>query len=174
MKSNIILIGSSFIKKMNLNGDLNGDGDGDYNIINHGISRLTTQKLLDPTYISSISHSFIPRTIVFYCGNNDLIQGVDKKIICENITRFLYVISTIYPTSKILIIGLLLSPLHVKLNKTNDIHYINSYLRRISLDRVLYSYINVNRQVSNYYSLDNIHLNKKGYAILNQILYSYL
>ena len=164
MKSNILLIGSSFIKKMDLRGD--------YTIVNHGISRLTTEKLLDPAYISSITNNFIPSCIVFYCGNNDLIRDVDKKIICENIGKFLIMISSIYPRSKIIVIGLLLSPLLVGLKKTYDISYINSYLRGFSLQRV--SYININKQVYRHYDADNIHLNKTGYAILNQILQHYL
>jgi lysophospholipase L1-like esterase len=163
MKSYILLLGSSFIKKMDFNVK-------NYKIINQGISRLTTEKL----FYLDILHNHIPSHIIFYCGNNDLILGIDKKIVYKNLKKFINILLNIYPTSKIIIIGLLLSPLHIMFNKKNDIYYINYNLYKYSNKLNNVYFININSQVKNYYSSDKIHLNKKGYAIVYDILRYYL
>ena len=172
--NSILLLGSSFIRKMNLQ-KLN---PYDYNIVNRGISRLTTDNLFESNYISRLdnNNNNSPKFIVFYCGNNDLVLGVDKKVVCDNITLFINILGGLYTNSKIIILSIIKSPRNRELRLFNQIDYINSYLCNIrshcssSSTSSNVFYININRQIHNHYDSDNIHLNKTGYDILARIL----
>ena len=171
--NSILLLGSSFIRKINLQ-RLNSLRD--YTIANHGISRLTSNMLLTPKYISCFNNNnYSPKFIVFYCGNNDLFLGVDKKVVCNNIRQFIDILIGLYPNTKIIIISIIKSPRNKELMLLQSIDYINSYLSNIrsNCSSSTFSnvfYININRQIHNHYDSDNIHLNAKGYDIVSRIL----
>jgi lysophospholipase L1-like esterase len=172
---NILLLGSSIIylfKECKINNYQPHSGDKvlrTCNIINKGILGLKMNRMLSKSYfdkniISSNKYDYM----IFYCGNNDLKQGIDPTEIVKNIKLFIKNFQQLYPKTKIIIISILFSPKNYKLNLIDDIRYINQNLKKI--DDILY--INVNRELSHkkYYTKDDVHLNLDGYNKLNSIL----
>jgi lysophospholipase L1-like esterase len=159
---NILLLGSSIIY-------LFKPKIKNYNIINNGILGLTVNKMLSKSFLNKyiISNNKYDY-MIFYCGNNDLKQDISRKEIVKNIKIFINTFQELYPTTKIIIISILLSPKNYELNLANDIQFINQHLKKIT--NILF--INVNRELSHekYYIKDNVHLNNIGYDKLNNIL----
>jgi len=177
MVNTILLIGSSTIRKWN-NFTLHLKNE---QVINRGISELTTTDLLSTKYTDYITTGITqrkPKYIVFYCGINDLFDTVYNnktisKTIIKNIRVFLQELHKIFSSSKIIVISLIKSPKTYNANKTEDINYINNRIRDFcSIKNPYLQYVNVNRELqsstTNYFMNDGFHLNEIGYEKLNK------
>ena len=167
---NILLLGSSFIKRIP---EL-GLGHN-FSIVNNGIYGVTTDIMVKHMYIRENVYSQKNfEYIVFYCGDNDLTNGVNKKTVCVNIAKFINILRELYPNSKIIVISLLKSPLHKSLGLIPDIEYINVYLYNMCKIYSNMFYININRKMNNQYETDKTHLNSSGYEIVKYMLRQYI
>ena len=172
MVNTILLIGSSTIRKWN-NFTLHIKNE---QIINRGISELTTPDLLSTKYTYYITSGIKqqPKYIVFYCGINDVFDTVyNNKTIIKTTRVFLQELHKIFPSSKIIVISLIKSPKTYNANKTEDINYINNRIRDFCSIKTPYlHYVNVNRELqsltTNYFMNDGFHLNEIGYEKLNK------
>lgn len=172
MVNTILLIGSSTIRKwkdftLHLK---NGQ------IINRGISHLTTESLLSTKYTDHITNGIKkqPKYIVFYCGINDVFDPVyNNKSIIKNTRIFLQELHKIFPNSTIIVVSLIKSPKTYNESKTEDINYINNRMRDFCSIKTPYlQYVNVNRELqsstTNYFMNDGFHLNELGYEKINK------
>ena len=172
MVNTILLIGSSTIRKWsNFTLQLKNE-----QIINRGISELTTTDLLSTKYTDYITSGIArkPKYIVFYCGINDVFDnGYNTKIIIKNTRVFLQNLHKIFPSSKIIVISLIKSPKTYNANKTEDVNHINNRIRDFcSIKNPYLQYVNVNRELqsstTNYFMNDGFHLNELGYEKINK------
>jgi len=172
MVNTILLIGSSTIRKWN-NFTLHLKNE---QIINRGISELTTSDLLSTKYIDYITSGIrrAPKYIIFYCGINDVFDNLyENKTIIKNTRMFLTELHKIFPTTRIIVISLIKSPKTYNANKTEDINYINNRIRDFCSIKTPYlDYVNVNRELqsltTNYFINDGFHLNELGYEKMNK------
>ena len=172
MVNTILLIGSSSIRKWN-NFTLHSKNE---QIINRGISELTTTDLLSSNYTDYITSGIRrpPKYIIFYCGINDVFDNLcDNKTIIKNTRVFLTELHKIFPSSKIIVISLIKSPKTYNANKTEDINYINNRIRDFCSIKTPYlHYVNVNRELqsltTNYFMNDGFHLNELGNEKMNK------
>ena len=172
MVNTILLIGSSTIRKWkNFTLQIKND-----QIINRGISELTTTDLLSTKYTDYITNGIKqqPRYIIFYCGINDVFDTVyNNKTIVKNTRIFLQELHKIFPSSRIIVISLIKSPKTYKENKIEDVNYINNRMRDFCSIKTPYlHYVNVNRELqsltTNYFMNDGFHLNELGYEKINK------
>ena len=140
----------------------------DYKVINKGIPGLVTNEMFSKPYLKSILKNNKYDYMIFYCGNNDLKEGIDTKEVVENIKRFISLCKENLPSTKILVLSILNSPENHKLDIIDDIRYMNNCLKKI--DGI--QYININRELSKpkYYLEDGVHLDTIAYEKLNQII----
>lgn len=172
MVNTILLIGSSTIRKWK-NFTLHIKNE---QIINRGISELTTTDLLSTKYTDYITSGIKqqPKYIVFYCGINDVFDPVyNNKTIIKNTRIFLQELHKIFPSSRIIVISLIKSPKTYKESKIEDVNYINNRMRNFCSIKTHYlHYVNVNRELqsstTNYFMNDGFHLNELGYEKINK------
>jgi len=176
MINTILLLGSSTIKKWK-NFTMNSHHE---DIINKGISSLTTSYLLTNEYMEYICKNIEanPKYIIFYCGINDIFDNVENKQIVNNILLFLNKIHTIFTKSRIIVISLIKSPKVYKEKKLEHVNYINNKIREYCASispRI--SYINVNKELytsnGSYFTKDDFHVNEFGYKKMNKKLLLY-
>ena len=145
------------------------------NIINKGISSMTTRYLLTNEYIEYICKNIEihPKYIVFYCGINDIFVPTENKLIVNNIRLFLDETHKIFTKSKIIVISLIKSPKVYKKRKTEDVNYINNKIRDYCSTMTPYlHYVNVNKELytsnGRYFAKDDFHVNELGYEKINK------
>jgi len=180
----ILLLGSSFIKRMKKNLlKKNKYLTEKYKILNYGISRQRTDMILDKKYINKlmkisplyqIENKNKIKYIIFYCGNTDLVHTIDKIEVYKNIIKMIDMLNTLFPESKVLILSILKSPRNKLYNLYKDIDYINNHLYNMYKSSSNNIYININRQIRNHYDLDNIHLNEEGYNKLYDCILQFI
>ena len=160
--SQILLLGSSIISRFK---DCKIPG---YKVVNKGVPGLVPGEMFSPSYFKKVFTKSNYEYMIFYCGNNDLKEGVGAIDSLKNIRRFITLFQEKFPSTKILVLSLLTSPENHKLDIIDDIHYINRNLKKI--DGI--KYVNANRELSKpqYYLEDGVHLNSIGYEKMNQII----
>jgi len=171
MVNTILLIGSSTIEKWkNFTLYLKNQ-----QIINRGISGLTTSSLLSSNYVDYITSGITrnPKYIVFYCGINDVFDNMENKTIIKNTRVFLTELHKIFPTTRIIVISLIKSPKTYNAKKIEDVNYINNRVRDFCSIKTPYlHYVNVNKELqsltTNYFMNDGFHLNEIGYEKINK------
>ena len=162
----VILIGSSIISRWNLTNIL-----GFKKIKNNGISGLFTKDL----FKTNLDFSN-PKYIIFYCGGNDLRTNISPYIIINNINQYLEFLIKQYPNTKVILLSILLSDSMEHLKKESNI--INKMYKELPNkypNNIIY--INVNRKFNknpDYYDSDGIHLNRKGYDKLQNIIETHI
>jgi len=172
MVNTILLIGSSSIRKwkdftLHLKNE---------QVINRGISQLTTESLLSNKYIDYITNGIKqqPKYIIFYCGINDVFETVyNNKTTVKNARIFLQELHKIFPNSRIIVISLIKSPKTYTESKTEDINHINNRVRDFCSIKTPYlHYVNVNRELqsstTNYFMNDGFHTNELGNEKMNE------
>ena len=160
--SKVLLIGSSIISRFK---DCKIPG---YKVVNKGVSGLITDEMFSPSYLKRVFTNNNYEYMIFYCGNNDLKEGIGAVDSLKNIRQFITLFQENFPSTKILVLSILNSPENRRLDIIDDIYYINRGLKKI--DNV--KYINMNRELSKpkYYLEDGVHLNSIGYEKMNQII----
>ena len=138
-----------------------------YEIINKGVEGLITSNL-HKININNDTYDYM----VFYCGNNDLKQNIDKTEVVITIENYLHEFTQKFMNTQVIVLSLLSSPQNHKLQLIDDIHYINQKMK----DNNNVTYIDVNNELldQKYYFDDGVHLNYLGYRKLNSILETYI
>ena len=172
MVNTILLIGSSTIRKWN-NFTLQLKNE---QIVNRGISELTTRDLLSTKYTDYITGGINrkPKYIIFYCGINDVFDTIyNNKTIIKNTRVFLQELHKIFPSSKIIVISFIKSPKAYNESKIEDVNHINNRIREFCSIKTPYlHYVNVNRELqsstTNYFMNDGFHTNDLGNEKMNK------
>jgi lysophospholipase L1-like esterase len=145
----------------------------DFQIINLGISKLTTNDLIKKysDILNKIKNKDNIKNIVLYIGSNDVTRNEKESEIVNNIYEFIHFLQKTIKNAKIVFIGILKSPGRT-LNEIKKIDHINQKMRELAKHSNNLYLFNFNRQLAsiNNYQLDKTHLSKTGYSRLSNYL----
>ena len=172
----ILFVGSSTFRKWeNMQSYFPG-----YNIINRGFGGSTFPDII--AYENDIIFPYHPRQIVIYCGDNDLAysQIVTPQLVFRRFTQLFSFIRRRLPNTSIAYISIKPSPsrkkMWAKMNVANNM--IRTFLNRNEntafIDVFNKMLLSDGELRSELFSEDQLHLNKKGYALLQQSIQPYL
>jgi lysophospholipase L1-like esterase len=161
MPEHILLLGSSIVAKWPAPQGLV--------VVNKGISGLLARDL-DEYAARVLAYRGSPRTVLIYCGGNDVRAGTDPKEVSDHITRFVGAATKKWPAAAVVILEVLLSP---------SVRARPAYLRAArSINRGLRLYVSKRPAVeliafsSENYTRDGTHLTADGYRELNSRVFS--
>ena len=163
----VILVGSSIIHKWH-----NISKVSRKPIVNLGIGGLITEQMLDKSYLTNLGMITIPKSVIYYCGNNDLLHNINPKQIVKNITIFFSQIQK-SPQPQLIYLALIKSPKKYEQHLQPAIDYINHQIYMFCVQHKIL-YIDTNKLLTSPtdYLKDGIHLSSKGYTKLNNVLLS--
>lgn len=151
-----------------------------YPIINRGFGGSSITDLV--RYANDIILPYQPKQIVIYCGENDL-AGDDKLMpakVAERFYELFHIIREKYPKVPVAYISMKPSPsrtsLMPKFNVANVMikNFLKTKKRTAFID-VYHAMLNSDGTVmTDIFLQDNLHMNKKGYAIWQKIIAPYL
>ena len=151
-----------------------------YPIINRGFGGSSITDLV--RYANDIILPYQPKQIVIYCGENDL-AGDDKLMpakVAERFYELFHIIREKYPKVPVAYISMKPSPsrtsLMPKFNVANVMikNFLETKKRTAFID-VYHAMLNSDGTVmTDIFLQDNLHMNKKGYAIWQKIIAPYL
>jgi lysophospholipase L1-like esterase len=141
--------------------------------INVGKSGITTKQLLQKSYLSSLPHPPI-RTILVYCGSNDIMKGRKEnhaiyQQIITNMDAFLSKMLEKYPMAHIQLISIIqtprlsLNPDRLRLMKSVNATWQRQYRAH---DRIRFVHVNPYLSDPKCFLEDGIHLSDFGYRKL--------
>ena len=156
MSDRILFLGSSIISLWKNMPDIKRT-----NNINIGISSLQCKNLLKEYANMKYDHLY---SIIFYCGNNDLLNNRNRNDIYNEIVSFIKKIKSQNNDLPIIVLSLLHSPRIKSEGKLKDVIFINNKLNKLHNIH----YVDINKFVDNdCYRKDDIHLLQRGYNSLN-------
>jgi len=171
----VILVGSSIIDKWH-----NISSVSKKPIINLGIGGLITEQILDKSYLTNLGMIKIPKSIIYYCGNNDLLHNISPKQIVKNITTFFAQIqkthraqSQSHSHTQFIYLSLTKSPKKYEQHLQTAIDYINHQIYMFCVQHQIL-YIDTNKLLTcqTDFLKDGVHLSSRGYTKLNNVLLS--
>ncbi|MEO6723355.1 MAG: GDSL-type esterase/lipase family protein [Ferruginibacter sp.] len=175
-KNAILFVGSSSFTKWT---DVQDYFPG-YKIINRGFGGSSLPDVI--RYADDIIFSYEPKQIVIYCGENDLAVSdtVTSQLVFERFKILFEMIRAKMPSVPIAFVSLKPSPsrerLWPKMIEANSM--IKDYLKtkkHTAFIDVYHSMFNKDGSVmKDIFIEDNLHMNKKGYAIWQPIIKQYL
>ena len=162
----ILLVGSSILRRFSYQ-------EPGFIVDNLGKDGLLTQDLLSDHYLHTIYQQSHPyHTMIFYCGNNDLKRGSTPDQILINVEMFISHFCSLYPTTIILVLSLLYSLKNILLQLIPQVQQINLCLQQELQNIKTIHFVDL-QPLSDlqYYCTDMVHLNEKGYELLQEILH---
>ena len=144
-----------------------------HNVLNLGFGGAFIESL--EKYFDTLFHFSSPKAIVLYLGGNDLSLNYNASQIVEMIKSLIFRIHEKFPESRIINIGI--KPSFERQKKLQTISQINHSMQELS-SKITYLYqidlfneLMINGNIDKKYFLqDGLHLNKKGYLVLNKLL----
>ena len=156
MSDRILFLGSSIISLWKNMPDSNRTDN-----INIGIGGLQCKNLLKA--YADVKYDNLS-SIIFYCGNNDLLFNRNRNDIFNEIVFFIKKIKSQNNDLPIIVLSLLHSPRIKSEGKLKDVIFINNKLNKLHNIH----YVDINKFIDNdCYRKDDIHLLKHGYNSLN-------
>ena len=165
----IVLYGSSTLRLWK-----NFDEDFEnFNTLNLGFGGSQISNMIDN--FEALFKEISPKTIILYCGGNDLAVGLDPEKIFK---KFIVLIKMIKEKfKKIKIINIQLKPSLERISKMDKINLLNKrisdhFKRRKNLIQLeCFDDIMINGDIDETFFLrDGLHLNSKGYELISQKL----
>ena len=172
-ENQIIFYGSSTIRLwVNLKKDFPG-----FNVLNFGFGGALISSL--SKNFKAIFKNLNPSVIVLYMGGNDLTQFDSSEIIISKQLKFIDKIRSNYTNTTI--INLSIKPSFERLSKISTIIKINEKMKEESKINKKFIQINFfknffenNKLSKKYFLQDGLHLNQKGYQILQKDIFNFL
>ena len=165
----IVLYGSSTLRLWK-----NFDEDfKNFNTLNLGFGGSQISNMIDN--FEDLFKEISPKTIVLYCGGNDLAVGLDPDEIFKKLIFLIKMIKEKY--KKIKIINIQLKPSIERISKMDKINLLNKLIsdhfkkRKNLIQLKCFEDIMINGDVDETFFLrDGLHLNDKGYELISQKL----
>ena len=165
----IVLYGSSTLRLWK-----NFDEDFEnFNTLNLGFGGSQISNMIDNFEV--LFKEISPKTIILYCGGNDLAVGLDPEKIFKKLIVLIKMIKEKF--KKIKIINIQLKPSLERISKMDKINLLNKLIsdhfkRRKNLIQLeCFDDIMINGDIDETYFLrDGLHLNSKGYELISQKL----
>ena len=165
----IVLYGSSTLRLWK-----NFDEDFEnFNTLNLGFGGSQISNMIDNFEV--LFKEISPKTIILYCGGNDLAVGLDPEKIFKKLIVLIKMIKEKF--KKIKIINIQLKPSLERISKMDKINLLNKLIsdhfkRRKNLIQLeCFDDIMINGDIDETFFLrDGLHLNSKGYELISQKL----
>jgi lysophospholipase L1-like esterase len=151
-----------------------------YPVINRGFGGSTLQD--QARYVKDVVFPYKPKQIIIYCGENDLASSdaITAKIVFNRFVYFFNVIRNKFPNVPIAYISMKPSPsrqlLMPKMREGNKL--IRNYLKTKKQTAFIDVYKDMiddeGKPIAELFGEDNLHMNKKGYAIWKKAIEPYL
>jgi lysophospholipase L1-like esterase len=151
-----------------------------YAIINRGFGGST---LLDQLrYINDVVFRYRPRQIIFYCGENDLASSdtVTARMVFNRFRQWFDLVRKKFPRVTIVYISMKPSPsrqlLLGKMREGNRLigNFLKKQKRTGFVDVYKEMIDDEGKPIKELFLEDNLHMNKKGYAIWQKLIEPYL
>jgi lysophospholipase L1-like esterase len=149
-----------------------------YTIINRGFGGST---LPDVTrYVDDIVTPYHPKEVIIYCGENDIADSLDSKVVADHFKDLFNLIRARVPGVPIAFISMKPSPVRVGFRHT--LTQANQIIKNFLYTQTNTMYINVfdvmldpaGNYRTDIFVNDSLHLNPSGYAILAKAITPYL
>lgn len=175
-KNAILFIGSSSFTKWK---DVQNDFPN-YTIINRGFGGSSLPDQI--RYVKDIVFPYQPKQIIIYCGENDLASSdtVTAKIVFRRFTQLFNLIRNKLPNVSIVFISMKPSPsrqlLMGKMREGNTLirNFLKTKPRTGFVDVYKEMIDDEGKPVAELFVEDNLHMNKKGYAIWQKLIEPFL
>jgi lysophospholipase L1-like esterase len=175
-KNAILFTGSSSFRMWT---DVQSDFPG-YTIINRGFGGSTLPDVI--RYANDIIIPYRPKQVVIYCGDNDLASSdtVTAKVVARRFQKLFYTIRKELPNANISYVSIKPSPSRMHL--MDKMRQANTLIKRFLKKQKNASFIDVFTPMlgtayqpkQDIFLEDNLHMNKKGYAIWQKAIQPYL
>jgi lysophospholipase L1-like esterase len=175
-KNAILFTGSSSFRMWT---DVQSDFPG-YTIINRGFGGSTLPDVI--RYANDIIIPYRPKQVVIYCGDNDLASSdtVTAKVVARRFQKLFYTIRKELPNANISYVSIKPSPSRMHL--MDKMRQANTLIKRFLKKQKNASFIDVftpmlgtaHQPKQDIFLEDNLHMNKKGYAIWQKAIQPYL
>jgi lysophospholipase L1-like esterase/1-acyl-sn-glycerol-3-phosphate acyltransferase len=148
-----------------------------HNTLNLGFGGSSIDSMIDNFH--NLFKTISPKTIVLYCGGNDLALGFSPKEIFNKLVELIKMINQKYKSIKI--INIQLKPSIERVSKLTDIIFLNSIITEYFKKYDNLMQLNCFEEIvqngiidKSFFLRDGLHLNRKGYELiinkLNKIL----
>lgn len=127
-------------------------------------------------YAPQIVVPYKPRIIVLYAGENDIAEGVTAENVLAEVKRFIAIVKTSLPSTRVLFVSIKPSPLRwafwPEMRRANELIRTELSLeKKVRFVDVATAMLDKNGEPkSGIYESDTLHLNGKGYTIWRDIL----
>lgn len=172
----ILFVGSSSFRMWK---DVQADFPG-YTIINRGFGGSTLPDVI--RYATDIIIPYRPRQVVIYCGDNDLASSdtVTADLVAKRFSALFSAIRAALPEARISYVSIKPSPSRIHL--IEKMKQANTLIQHFLKNQKNASFIDVftpmlgadHRPRQDIFLADDLHMNKKGYAIWQKAIQPYL
>lgn len=166
-EKNILFVGSSSIRMWNT-----ASAFPEKNVINRGFGGAITSDVL--AYYDTIVRPYRPRVIVFYCGDNDVTDGLPADSVVAVFKTFLNRVQADFPKTKVIYIPIKPSPsrwhLWPEMDAVNtQVKVLSKTTRNLMYADIAAPMLKTGSPPSAHLFLeDGLHLSDAGYAIWNE------
>lgn len=151
-----------------------------YTIINRGFGGSALQDQL--RYVKDIILPYKPKQVIVYCGENDLASSdtVTARIVFKRFMQLFNIIRSKLPNTSVIYISMKPSPsrqmLMGKMREGNTLirNFLKKYKRTGFVDVYKEMIDDEGKPIPELFLEDNLHMNKKGYAIWQKLIEPYL
>ena len=127
-------------------------------------------------YVKQIALPYLPASIVYYEGDNDIPQGLSADEICSNVKAFVDTVSSVLPNTKIFILSP--KPSILRMQYWDRYILVQKSMRKLSDQYENVIYVDVSSPMfhrngklnHSLFVQDGIHMNQEGYAIWTNVL----
>ena len=169
----ILFVGSSTIRIWKVK-----DAFGDLPVLNRGFGGSQVEDVL--TFFDRVVARYQPSEIVFYSGDNDLAAGKSSERVVADIQQFIRLVRQKLPRTKLIVIAI--KPSISRWRLIDQMRQTNQQVRKLIEARSGDVFIDVEPQIldengkprPDLFRPDGLHLNDKGYVILNEAVRPYL
>jgi len=164
-KGGVLFIGSSSIKRWNL--DETFPGKTDY--INRGFGG---SQIADSIYFADrILIPYKPRAVVLYAGDNDLAKGKSPKQVAADFAEFVKTVHAELPKTKIIFVAI--KPSLARWGIVDKVRAANKMIAKQCKQSELLAFVDIDKPMlgddgkprESLFVSDGLHLSKEGYAL---------
>lgn len=138
---------------------------GEVKVANHAVRSTASQYWLD----YDLNTLPLSKSIIVYCGSNDLVFGVPTDAIIDNIKALLNKLKKQYPQANIGYFSILKCPQKSVAGQLNTIDQINLNIKEFCSSNI--QYIEFNEFIENdprWYIEDGLHITAQAYAKIDE------
>lgn len=149
-----------------------------YNVLNHGFAGATLADCVE--YFDRLVAAYRPRVIILYAGDNDLGNGGTPEEVLTLLAAFVVRKRATLDRGPMAYVSIKISPARFAI--MHRIAYTNRILERRIAGELDVRFVDISRRMTgrglapfmDYYSDDDLHMNRAGYRVLGRSIAEYL